>query len=83
METETKTNKVAKLKKQESTSMMRESSCKSFGDGEVGEVWDIITRDMAKRWGITYCGGAKPVEKTVREFGTKHGIEFRIESFGW
>ena len=44
---------------------------------------DVIDEEMAQRWGIMYCGGARPVEATIREVGVKHRIEFRIESFGW
>jgi len=43
----------------------------------------VLDPEMAKRWGLMYCGGAAPVEKTVREVGMRQNIEFKIESFAW
>ena len=34
-------------------------------------------------WGLLYCGGAKMVEKAVKDLSDEYGIDSHIESFRW
>ena len=62
---------------------LKQASFKKSIENNEEEEEAILDKHLAKRWGLMYCGGAKVVENIVREVGTKHGIEFRIENFGW
>jgi ferric-chelate reductase len=52
-------------------------------EGAVDFVKNLDTKLVLPTWGILYCGGAKVMERDLREIADVFDLDIHIESFAW